>query len=262
MQENCLRNYSSECSVQFDLLIFGISFVAAFLFSLGGIGAAIILIPILISLGIPINTAKPVGLFTNIVGMLGASINNIKNKRLDFRLGIPIILFSFIFAIVGAYLTKYIPSKTVLFLFVGFLLFSGFIFLLNKKNEQEEYRKDTPYFPLSLIGAFAGLLSGLLGIGGGAIISPLLLMLGLNPKKSAAVTAFVVPFSSLAGFITYWMMGAVNWHIISIAATAGIFGSTTGTIFMQNKLNPRTVKKILAIILLIMATKLIISNIL
>ena len=40
-----------------------ISFIAAFIFSLGGIGAAIILIPILISFGIPIGIAKPVGLF-------------------------------------------------------------------------------------------------------------------------------------------------------------------------------------------------------
>ncbi|MBN2663044.1 MAG: hypothetical protein JXR68_05295 [Bacteroidales bacterium] len=46
-----------------DFLIFLISFVAAFIFSLGGVGAAIILIPILVAFGIPIIVAKPVGLF-------------------------------------------------------------------------------------------------------------------------------------------------------------------------------------------------------
>src|SRR5660398_22252 len=84
-----------------DFLIGIISFVAAFVFSMGGVGAAIILIPILISFGIPIGTAKPVGLFYNTVSLTGASISNIKNKRLDFIVGIPIIIFSFLFAIVG-----------------------------------------------------------------------------------------------------------------------------------------------------------------
>lgn len=241
----------------FDLLIFGVSLVAAFIFSLGGVGAAIILIPILVSLGIPINTAKPVGLFYNTVSLAGASIHNIKNKRLDFKTGIPIIIASFVFAIAGAYLSKFIPSKTILLLFITFLLFSCFMFLFHKKNERQEFRNDTPYFELTSIGALAGLLSGILGIGGGGIISPLMLLLGFNPKKTATITAFVVPFSSLSGFLTYWAMGKINWEILIIASIGGIIGATLGTAFMHKRLNPNSVKKILAVILLLMAVKLI-----
>lgn len=240
-----------------DIVIFIISFVAAFIFSLGGVGAAIILIPILVSLGIPINIAKPVGLFYNTVSLTGASIHNIKNKRLDFKLALPVIISSFLFAIVGAYISKYIPNKTILLLFIGFLLFSGFMFLFHKKKVQKDYIADTPYLKLTLIGTFAGILSGMLGIGGGGIISPLMLMIGLNPKKIAAVTAFVVPFSSFSAFLTYWAIGSVNWNILIIASLAGIIGATLGTMFMQKKLNANTVKKILAIILLVMAVKLI-----
>lgn len=242
-----------------DYLIAGISFAAAFIFSLGGVGAAIILIPILVSLGIPIGIAKPVGLFYNTVSLTGASISNIKNKRLDFKIGIPIIIFSFLFAIAGAWISQFIPKKIILVLFIGFLLFSGFMFLFHKKKEQKSYREDRPYFALSLIGSFAGLLSGLLGIGGGGIISPLMLILGFNPKKITAITAFVVPFSSLAGFLTYWAMGNVDWRLLTIASTAGIIGATLGTMFMHKNLNPQTVKKILAIILLIMAAKLLLT---
>jgi len=242
-----------------DTLIFVISFIAAFVFSLGGVGAAIILIPILVSLGIPVNIAKPVGLFYNTVSLSGASINNIKNKRLDFKIGIPIIISSFLFAIAGAYISKYIPNKIILILFISFLLFSGFMFLFHKKKKKDTYKNDIPYVKLSLIGAFAGLLSGMLGIGGGGIISPLMLMIGFNPKKITAITAFVVPFSSFSGFLTYWAMGNINWEILVIASVAGIAGATLGTIFMQKQLNPQTVKKILAVILLIMAVKLILK---
>ena len=166
-----------------DYVIAAISFIAAFIFSLGGIGAAIILIPVLISFGIPIEIAKPVGLFYNTVSMSGASISNIKNKRLDFKVGIPIIIFSFLFAIVGAWISQFIPKKIILILFIGFLIFSGLMFLFYNNKGQDNYREDKPYAALSTIGAFAGLLSGMLGIGGGGIISPLMLMLGFNPKK-------------------------------------------------------------------------------
>jgi len=239
------------------ILIFIISFVSAFIFSLGGVGAAIILIPILASIGIPINVAKPVGLFYNTVSLTGASINNIKNKRLNFKIGIPIIIASFLFAIIGAYISIYTPTKLTLILFIVFLLFSGLMFMFYQKKEKEKYREDIPFIKLSLIGAFAGILSGMLGIGGGSIISPLMLMIGFNPKKITTIVAFVVPFSSFSGFLTYWAIGNINWEILLIASIAGIAGATLGTIFMQKRLNSQMVKKILAAILLIMAIKLI-----
>jgi len=239
-----------------EYYIAAISFVAAFLFSLGGIGAAIILIPILHSFGIPLSVAKPVGLFYNTISLAGASINNIRNKRLDFKLGTPIIIFSFLFAIIGAYVTKYIASNIILLMFISFLVFSGFMFLFFKNKKETNFREDIPYISLSLIGAVAGLLSGMLGIGGGGIISPLLLMMRFNPKKITTITAFVVPFSSLSGFLTYWTIGKVDWKLLIITSLAGVAGATIGTIYMQKRLNPKIVKKILAIILLIMAVKM------
>lgn len=233
-----------------------ISFIAALIFSLGGVGAAIILIPIMDAFGIPLSIAKPVGLFYNTLSLTGASINNIKNKRLDFRLGIPIIIFSFLFAIAGAYVSKYISSYIVLLMFVFFLLFSGFMFLFFKNKKRTNFREDIPYLPLSLIGASAGLLSGMLGIGGGGLISPLLLIMGFNPKKITTITAFVVPFSSLSGFLTYWSIGAVDWQLLSITSLAGFAGATIGTTIMQKRMNPKMVKKILAFILLLMAVKM------
>jgi uncharacterized membrane protein YfcA len=242
-----------------DYLIAIISFVAAFIFSLGGVGGAIIIIPILVSFGIPINVAKPVGLFNNIISLTGASISNIKNKRLDFKVGIPIIVFSFLSAIAGARISQYISTDIILILFIGFLIFSGMMFLFFKKQETKDDQYKIQYFPLSLIGVIAGLLSGLLGIGGGVAISPLMMMLGYSPKKTAAITAFVVPFSSLSAFVVYWSMGAINWKLLLIVTVAGTIGAQLGTRFMHNRLNPSQVKKILAFILLGMAFKLILG---
>ncbi len=241
------------------VLIFIISLLASFVFSLGGVGAAIILIPVLVSLGIPVNAAKPVGLFYNTVSLTGATVSNIKNKRLDFGTGIPIIVSSLVFAVAGAYVSKFFSGRFILILFTAFLLFSGFMFLFHRKKDKDSYRSDRPFLLLAAIGSVAGLLSGLLGIGGGGIISPLMLMSGFNPKKITAITAFVVPFSSFSGFLTYWAMGSVDWAVVVVASVAGLIGATAGTVFMQKKLDAATVKKILAIILLLMALKLILK---
>jgi|LGVD01.1.fsa_nt_gb uncharacterized membrane protein YfcA len=239
-----------------DYIIGIISFFAAFVFALGGIGAAVILIPILVSLGIPISAARPIGLFSNIISMTGASISNIRHKRLDYKIGMPIIITSFISAIVGAYISQFIPTSTILILYILFLIFSGLMFLFHKKKETQGKNIGTPYFSLSMIGTFAGFLSGILGIGGGSIISPLMLMIGYHPKKITVITAFVIPFSSLSGFITYWIMGNINWYILTIVTISATIGASLGTMFMHKRLNPQSVKKILAVILLAMAVKL------
>ncbi len=242
-----------------DWLIYIISFVAAFVFSLGGVGAAVILIPIMVLFGVPISVAKPVGLFYNTVSMAGASYTNIRNKRLDFRLALPIIIFSFVFAALGAYLSSFVPAEIILILFVCFLFFSGFMFLFSRNKPEDQYRTDGKFISLSAVGAFAGTLSGMLGIGGGGIISPLMLHMGYNPKKIAAVTAFVVPFSSFSAFLTYWSMGQIDWKLLIGVSAAGLAGATLGTVFMHKKLNHKTVKKILAVILLVMAVKMLLK---
>ncbi len=236
-----------------------ISAISAFIFALGGVGAAIILFPILISLGIPVETARPVGLFFNTISLLGATAHNIKNKKLDVKTGIPIIAFSFLFAIFGAYISRFITSRLILLLFIMFLLFSSTMFLFHRVNSEDMYRNDnnTPYVKLSLIGAIAGTLSGMLGVGGGGIISPLMLSLKYHPKKIATITAFVVPFSSFSGFLTYWAMGNVDWSILIAASSGGVIGAVLGTKFMHSKLDHKAVKKILGGILMLMAIKLI-----
>jgi hypothetical protein len=120
----------------------------------------------------------------------------------------------------------------------------------------DQYRDDSPITGPGLIGAIAGFLSGLLGVGGGGLISPLMIITGFNPKKIAAVTAFAVPFSSFLGFITYAAMGIINFKILLFAGIAAYAGGYTGTIFMQKKMKAESVKKFLGCVLLLIAAKL------
>jgi hypothetical protein len=240
------------------VVIICLSFGLSFVFALGGVGSALVLIPTLTWLGVPFGLARPTGLFVNTVSMIGATYSNIREKRLDFKLGIPIILASIILAPVGAWVGHVIPTSYVMAAFIAFLLFSGIMMLFFKGSKYaDQYREDRPVLGPTLVGIAAGFFSGLLGVGGGALISPLMILQGFNPKKIAAVTAFAVPFSSFSAFVTYAAMGSVSWSLLVFAGLSAWAGGYLGTIVMHKKMRPGTVKKFLGVVLMLLALKLI-----
>ena len=243
-----------------DLLIvtiFCLSFSFSFFFALGGIGSAAAIIPVLTWVGVPFNIARPTGLFINTLSMSGATYSNIKGKRLDFKLGLPVIGTSLIMAPIGAWSGHFFPTRYILIALILFLVFASCMLLFFKGvKHTTEYREDHPFIGPALVGVLAGFFSGLLGVGGGGLISPLLILQGVNPKKIAAITAFAVPFSSAAGFATYALMGAVAWKIWVVAGLAACCGGYLGTIVMHNKMQPAVVKKFLGVILLLVAVRL------
>ncbi|UOD35118.1 sulfite exporter TauE/SafE family protein [Deferribacteraceae bacterium V6Fe1] len=237
-----------------------LAFILSFVFALGGVGSAVVLVPIMFSLGIPINEAKPTGLFINTISLVAASFSNIKNKRVDVKLGLPIIISSMLLAPVGAYISLFINKTFVMIIFILFLLFSSMVmFFFNAKKYEDKFREDRPLGILVFTGSIAGIISGLLGVGGGGLISPLLVLSGFNPKKVATVTALVVPFSSLTGFLAYLKMGHVNIQLLIFAGLAAYLGGYFGTHFMHLKMKPKTVKRFLGFIVFLVAIKLVIN---
>ena len=240
------------------LIIIFLSFGLSFIFALGGVGSAVVLIPILSWLGVPFNLARPTGLFVNCVSMLGATYSNFKEKRLDIRLGLPIIFSSIILAPVGAWVGHQVPTRFLFFVFIGFLFFSGSMMLFFKGSKYaNQYREDRPVAGPLLVGALAGFISGLLGVGGGGVISPLMILQGFNPKKVATVTAFSIPFSSFAAFVAYAAMGSISLKILAFAGLAAWGGGYLGTKLMQKKMHPQTVKKLLGGVLLLLGIRLL-----
>ncbi|MDQ7031799.1 MAG: sulfite exporter TauE/SafE family protein [Desulfonauticus sp.] len=238
------------------LLAFGLSFI----FALGGTGSALVLVPILHWLGFPLNEAKPTCLFINALSMTGGSVSNFKHKRLDFSLALPIMIPAVCLSPVGAYVSTLISTRLVLEIFAAFLLFAGLMMLFFKRTKyQEQHREDRPIFLLGGIGVLSGFLSGLLGVGGGALIAPLMIFLGYNPKKVTTVTACVVPFLSFTGFIAYWTMGFINLKLLAVVAIAAYAGGFMGTHFMHTNLKPSTVKKFLGLVVLAVAFKILLK---
>jgi len=238
-----------------DYILFSlITLVLSSLFSMGGAGAGVAIIPILSFLGIDFTVAKAIGLFAGASTTITSSVMNIKRKAVEYSFVFPIALMMLLFAPLGAYSSSYINEDIVKLFFALMLFYSATLMLFGKKKA---ILKVESKFILFLVGVFVGFLSGLLGLGGGNILIPLLTFFGYEPKKVAVAVSFVVPFSALGSFFTYASYVSLDWVLLGCVALSAIVGGYIGNYMMYFKLKQEHIKKVMALILYGLALKLL-----
>jgi len=244
------------------MLTYIIAGIATFGFTtvltIAGVGAAFILIPVFLALGIPLLTAMSTALLLNSVAMIFASITYARERLIVFKSAIPILVVATVLSPLGARTAEHLPENVLKWLFVGFLIFAGSMMLFYKARERqiESSTKKSVGYGLG-VGSLAGYLGGLLGVGGGNIIVPVLVWLGFNPKKASATTAFIVIFSSLSGFLGHVSLGNINLWLLALCALGSVSGAVLGAQLMTKKLSARQVKIAIGVILYIIALKMI-----
>jgi len=240
--------------------VFFVTLGLNYFFALSGKGAAAFQMPIFVWLGFPVNTAKSIALFANTISLSTATFDNFRSNRLDLKLGLPIIIFSFIFAPIGAYLSTFIERNILMGMFAVFLLYAGITALIPKRpNSKTCHDRKPKVVYLSIIGAIAGLFSGLLAVGGGGVIAALMLWLGCKAKKITMITALAVPFSSFSGFLTYAAAGHISWPLIGTVAGAALIGGYAGNKTAHSLLPDKVIKYFIGVMSLLFAVKIIID---
>jgi uncharacterized membrane protein YfcA len=114
---------------------------------------------------------------------------------------------------------------------------------------------------LILIGILAGVLSGLVGVGGGIIMVPLLVMFfGFNQHQAqgTSLAVLVVPVTAVAVF-NYYKEGQINIKYAAIIAVFFVIGSIFGSKFALT-LDQKILKKIFAVVLLVIAGKMLLDK--
>ncbi len=236
-------------------IIFGaITFFLSILFSMGGAGSGVALIPILNFLGLDFTVAKAVGLFAGASTTITSSIMNIKRKVVEYSFVFPIASMMLVFAPLGAYSSRFIDQDHVKFFYMLMLFYSASMMMFGKKKALFQVKSRVVLF---VVGGVVGFLAGLLGVGGGNILIPLLALLGFEPKKVAVAVSFVVPFSALGSFFTYASYVDLNWILLAVVSLSAIAGGYIGNYMMHFKLKQDHIKKLMALILYGLAIKLL-----
>jgi uncharacterized protein len=226
--------------------------------TVAGLGAAFILIPVLLAMGVPLLTAMSTALLLNSIAMVIASINYAREKFIVFKTAIPIAISAMIFSPLGANTAEHLPENILKWIFICFLLFAASMILFYKpKERQHEYSTRKLIVYGIAVGTIAGFFGGLLGVGGGNFIVPFLMFLGFNAKKAAASTAFIVIFSSFAGFLGHVSLGNIDFWLLLFCVIGSISGAILGSYLMKGKMTVRQVKMAIGIVLYLVAAKMI-----
>jgi hypothetical protein len=235
-----------------------ITWVLTTLLTVSGVGAAFILIPIFIALGIDVHVAMSTALLLNSIAMTCASYRFIRSRLVMWKVALPILTVSTVLAPVGAYVSRGLDQKPLMWLFVGFLLFAAgmMLFYESEKKDAEASRAGQLVYGLS-VGALAGFLGGLLGVGGGNLIVPVLVWLGSNPKKAAATTSFIVIFSSFSGFLGHASLGHMEVPLLAFTALGSALGAVAGAWMVTEKLKAKQIRRVIGCVLLGIALKMI-----
>jgi len=241
-----------------NIIIGIVILLASFLFAMLGLGGGMVYVPVLNWAGYDlVAVALPLGLLLNGLNTSLALIQFGRKKLVDWKGGIFMAISALIGSPIGAYTSEYINQSNIKLIFAVAVLFAAIRMLLqaNKEEPEEKAGLKKRIIIGIIVGLSVGFLGGLLGIGGGFIFAPVLMYLGYKTKEAAATTAFVVTFSSFSGYLGHAAQGHMNWSLTIILVIAVIIGSQLGAGFMSNKAKPKMVKKIYAVVLIIIAIK-------
>lgn len=226
------------------------------LLSMAGLGAAFVFVPLFYWLGVPLHEAMSVALLLNFVSLSFATVSYVRGRLVDFRAALPALVLAVVLSPLGAYSAKFFNRSTLLWLFTAFLLFASYMMLIYKPRVAREKPLQSLWISGG-VGAFAGFVGGLLGVGGGNIIVPTLTWLGHDAKRAAGTTAFIVVFSSLSGFLGRVSVAGLDWTFVAVTALASIAGALLGSWLMKAKVSSLQLKRVIGASLLLAAAKIV-----
>lgn len=245
--------------MEFFLIIF-IAFMVSVLFSLLGLGGAIIYTPLFFFIGFDILTAIPMALFLNMITTASASITYLKQKLVDTKVGIIFIITSMIGALFGSYLANKVELMyIILFLSMILLIAALRILFFNNIGNRVEPVSNKKLYAGAFLALIIGIISSFIGIGGGTFIVPLLLILGFEMKNAVATSAFIIAFTSLSGFIGHIGFGIreLDFELLFLTGAAAFVGAQIGSKMIFNRISSKSLSRMFAFVILFIAGKLL-----
>ena len=236
------------------MVLLAILFLAtAVLYSSVGFGGGSTYLALLLIWGVPYFIFPVIALSCNIIVVSGNCFNYIRTGNLNLKLLIPYLIGSIPLAFIGGSLP--IEKRFFEILLFLVLMAAGILLLLNFKSyddKEENYRKIP--IPVSiLIGGVLGFISGIVGIGGGIFLSPILFLIRAGrPKHIVTTASLFILINSVSGIIGQLTKNAVlteipnYWYLLVAVLIGGQLGN-----FLNLRIFPTRILALVTAILVI-----------
>ncbi|RYZ46191.1 MAG: sulfite exporter TauE/SafE family protein, partial [Sphingobacteriales bacterium] len=265
------------------ILILG-AYLAGLVGSLTGLGGGVVIIPLLtLVFHVDIRYAIGAALLASIANSSGAASAYIKEGITNIRLGMFLEIATTVGAVIGALVAVYTPTNTIAILFGVVLLFSAAM-TLRKKNQQaltqgsklaELLKLNSSYpgpegtvnYKLKNVGGgfsimtFAGVMSGLLGIGSGALkVLAMDTTMKIPFKVSTTTSNFMIGVTAAASAVVYLQRGYMDPGI-AFPVVLGVLGGAFTGAKLLTRINPSTLRIIFCIAITFVALEMIYNGI-
>jgi uncharacterized membrane protein YfcA len=269
----------------FTFIILIGSYFAGLLGSLTGLGGGVVIIPMLtLLLKVDIHYAIGASLVSVIATSSGSAAAYVKEGITNLRIGMFLEIATTSGALCGAILAIYIPTHYIAILFGVILIFSA-IMSLRKKGEQiiqqksylaEKLKLNGSYptangavkYSISNVGGgfgmmlFAGVISGLLGIGSGALkVIAMDTIMKVPFKVSTTTSNFMIGVTASASAVVYLQRGYINPGISMPVVIGVLLGALTGSKILVNTSSSRWLRWVFAIVVTFLAGQMIYNGI-
>jgi uncharacterized membrane protein YfcA len=247
-------------------MILGYTLATLIGFSLGlmGGGGSILTVPILVYV-LKMDPKTSIALSLAIVGFtsLFGVICHYRNKNIDLRIASIFAPFAMIGSFFGAKLSQLFSGQTQLLMFAVIMILASFFMFRGRKKNQKEQPDDQGklnYILFALEGTIVGIVSGLVGVGGGFLIVPALVLLGgISMKKAVGTSLFIIALNSFSGFVGYIGILEIPWTFLTKFTFFSVVGIFIGTSLVKF-VSQAALKKAFAIFLIFMGMFILYKN--
>ena len=242
-------------------LVILLFFAIAVLYSSVGFGGGSSYLAVLALTSIAFTQIRSTALLCNIVVVSGNILLYQQQKLLDWKKVVPLVLLSIPLAFIGGYLRI---SQGVFFILLGCTLFFAAITMwISKRITSTENVSKNSTAKNATYGGVIGFISGMVGIGGGIFLAPILHLTHWDrPKKIAATASFFILVNSIAGFIGQYtnVNFDINWSLTIVLLFTVFIGGQIGNRLSFKYFTPVQLKKATAILIAFVSIRILIKH--
>ena len=244
-----------------EIIIFFL--IIAFVYASVGFGGGSSYLAILTLYAFPFPEMKLTALICNVIVVTGGTIIYVRNKQVNWKKVMPLALVSVPMAFLGATLKL---KENTFFILLGCSLIAAAILLWLKYRyvrEEEAIAYKNNYIKDAFLGGAIGLLSGMVGIGGGIFLSPILnLMKWDTPKKIAATASLFILVNSISGIAGQLstLLKGIDYTRIGFLCAAVFVGGQIGSRMGAVKFNQLVVRRVTAVVVFAAGVEVLIKH--
>ncbi|NJE84499.1 sulfite exporter TauE/SafE family protein [Thermococcus sp. CX2] len=241
---------------------FAVGVFIGILAALFGLGGGFLIVPTLNLLGVEIHHAVGTSSAAVVFTSLSSALAYSRQKRIHYKIGLLLASTAVIGAYIGAWMTSFISAGTLKVIFGATLIIVAIRIYRKKTAEPTEVRLEDVEVDYRLVpigGFFAGIASGLLGVGGGIINVPFLTWLGLPIHYAVATSSFAIVFTATAGAIKHYTLGNVELHWLVLLIPGLIVGAQLGA-RIAKRTKAKNLKNAFAVVMALLALRMILKG--